>query len=132
MKSKTMEEAKNYYEENNEMLIKIMFEKFHGRIDNQSEFDQVAVWFDEFSLCYQNSDMNGKNKGEPHWNNDGANDGVDLLKNILSEDERFQRLIAEDEYWKNEYLNILINDFCEDFAEKNKIADYFQYNQIEI
>lgn len=131
MKSKTFEQAEKFYNENKEILIATLVEEYPGEIDYQPDCDQVVVWFKSFSLCYQNSDMNGGGKGEPHWNNDGANSGLDELKEILRTDDRFNALVAENEYWENEYLNNFINDFCEYFAEKNKIADYFECNDEE-
>ena len=129
MKSLTFEEAEKYYNEKKGVLLVELHNRFPGEIDYQAEYDQVAVWFEGFSLCYQNSDMNGAGKGEPHWNNDGANDGLDMLFEILKNDDRFNALIAENEYWSNEYLNQLINDFCDDFAEKHNISDYFECNR---
>jgi len=130
MKSKTFEQAKAYYEEKGGELLQVLHDEYPGNIDHQIDenYDQVAVWFNGFSLCYQDSDMNGGGKGEPHWSNSGADSGIDELKEILKGDERFQPLIAEDEYWCNEYLNDLINDFCVDYAEKHDIAGYFLCN----
>jgi len=130
MESKTFEQAENFYNKNKNALLKIMHEEFDGTIDHQisENYDQVAVWFGKFAVCYQDSDMNGGSKGEPHFNNDGANDGLDDLKEILKKDERFQPLIAKEEFWKNEFLRQIINDFCRSYAEKHKIADYFKCN----
>jgi hypothetical protein len=128
MKSSTFKQARKFYDENATKLTSVLHNELRHEIDYQSEYDQVAVWFDDFSLCYQNSDMNGGGKGEPHWNNEGANDGLDKLKDILTADDRFNALIAEDEYWSDEYLNTFINDFCDDFAEKHDISDYFECN----
>ena len=129
MQSKTFEQAKKFYKDNKEKLIEILHKEFPGQIDYQSEDDQVAIWFNGFSLCYQNSDMNGEGKGAPHYDNDGANCGLDELFDILENDDRFSPLIASEEYWKNEYLEMLIHDFCKDFAKKHKIADYFKCNK---
>lgn len=131
MKSKKFEQAEKFYNENKETLLRTLIEENTGSIDYQSEFDQVAVWFGGFSLCYQNSDMNGAGKGKPHWNNDGADSGVDELRDLLAADARFQPLIAEDEYWSNEWLNALVQDFCAEFAEKNSIAEYFANEEKE-
>lgn len=129
MKSETFEQAEKFYNENKKRLVEILLDENIGQIDYQVEYDQVAVWFDDFALCYQNSDMNGDNIGVPHWNNAGADQGVYDLRNILKKDERFQPLIAKEEYWCNEYLNLIVNDFCAEYAEKNKIDDYFDYNK---
>ena len=129
MKSETFEQAEKFYRENKDILLEILRKENIGQIDYQTEYDQVAVWFDDFSLCYQSSDMNGGGKGEAHWNNDGADLGVYELRNILKKDERFQPLIAEEEYWKYEYFDLIVNDFCAEYAEKNKIADYFECNK---
>ena len=131
MKSQTFEQAEKNYNEKKEELIETMHSEFKGDIDYQGEWDQVAVWFNGFSLCYQNSDMNGAGKGEPHYNNDGANSGLDELKDILKIDDRFNSLIAENEHWENEYLDQLIHDFCNDYAKKHGIADYFNCNKEE-
>ena len=131
MKSLTFEEAEKYYNEKKGVLLVELHNRFPGEIDYQAEYDQVAVWFEGFSLCYQNSDMNGDGEGAPHYDNDGANCGLDELFNILKNDDRFNPLIANEEYWENEYLEELIHDFCKDFAEKHKIADYFACNKEE-
>lgn len=130
MKSKTFKQAKTYYEEKKSELLQILHDEYQGNIDHQIDenYDQVVVWFNGFSLCYQDSDMNGSRKGEPHWSNPGADSGIDELKEILKDEERFQPLIAEDEYWCNEYLNDFINDFCADYAKKHDIAGYFLCN----
>ena len=128
MKSKKIAEAEKFYHENKKRLLDILIDENIGQIDYQVEYDQVAVWFDNFSLCYQDSDMNGDNVGAPHWNNNGADFGVYELRNILKKDERFQPLIAEEEYWQYEYFDLIVNDFCADYAEIHKIADYFECN----
>jgi hypothetical protein len=125
MKNQKFAQAKKFYNENKENLLRTLLKEQTGEIDYQSEYDQVAVWFDGFSLCYQNSDMNGAGKGYPHWNNPGADSGVDELRDMLAADARFQPLIAEDESWPNEWLNTLVQDFCAEFEEKNNIAGYF-------
>lgn len=129
MENKTFTEAEKFYNENKDRLVETLLSENEGQIDDQPENDQVAVWFDSFSLCYQNSDMNGGGKGEPHWNNAGADSGLDDLLEILKKDERFQPLIAKDEYWKNEYLRQIIQDFCAEYAERHEIAGYFECNQ---
>ena len=135
MKSQTFEQAEKVYNENKDALIKNIYEMFNSSIDYQEEWDQVAVWFSgiagNFSLCYQNSDMNGESRGEANYDNPGADSGLDELKEILKNDERFQQLIAEEEYWKYEFLEKLISDFCVDFFEKNSIADYFEFPENE-
>jgi hypothetical protein len=129
MESKTFEQAQKFYTDKKETLLNILHTEFKADVDYQADYDQVAVWFDGFSICYQNSDMNGSGKGEPHWNNDGANSGIDELREILKKDERFNPLVALDEYWSNEYLNVFIDDFCADFAEKHGITDLFECNE---
>ncbi len=134
MKSKTFEQAGEFYNTKKSELLQILHDEYPGIIDHQiisENDDQVAVWFNGFVFCYQDSDMNGSGKGEPHWSNPGADSGLDELKQILKKDERFQPLIAEDEYWCNEYLNDLINDFCYAYAEKHDIAAYFLCNNNE-
>ena len=125
---KSNEQAEKFYHENKKRLVDILLDENRGQIDYQAEYDQVAVWFDDFVLCYQDSDMNGDNVGAPHWNNNGADFGVYELRNILKKDERFQPLIAEEEYWQYEYFDLIVNDFCADYAEIHKIADYFECN----
>lgn len=128
MKSENFDQAKKFYAENKKAMIALIHDEFHGEIEYQEELDQVAVWFSGFSICYQNSDINGNGKGEPHWNNEGANGGLDELREILKNDDRFNALIAKNECWENEYLNAFISDFCADFAERHKIANMFECN----
>lgn len=132
MKSKTLEQAKKFYTENKTALINLLYAEYPGTIDVQ-EIDngaenpdiQVVVWFSGFAICYQSSDMNGDGKGQAHWDNDGADTVFDELTAMLSRDERFQGLIAEDEYYPNEYLIDFINDFCRYYADKHDIESYF-------
>lgn len=125
MESSTFEQAEKFYNENKAALLKIMMDEFKGEIEYQEEFDQIAVWFENFSLCYQNGDMAGSRKGEAVWDNEGANSGIDDLKEMLKRDDRFNSLIAKDEYWEDEYLNDLINYFCSEFAKKHNIESMF-------
>lgn len=126
MESKTMAEAREFYEKNKNGLLEAMLEEFQGKIDNQPEYGQVVVYFEDFAICYQNGDMNGGRKGEPVWNNPGADDGLAELRELLSKDERFQPLIASEEFWMYEYLEELINNFCEQYAEIHNVAKYFR------
>jgi len=123
--SNAFEQAKKFYTDNKEVLLNVMLEEFTGSIDFQEEYNQVAVWFDGFVICFQDSDMNGDGKGKAHWDNEGANSGLDDLLDILKLDERFSLLVASDEYWENEYLRTLINDFCSKYAEINDIESMF-------
>lgn len=123
-KSNSFKDAEIFYNDNKENLLAIMHKEFVGKIDYQSDYDQIAVWFDEFSLCYQNSDMNGGNLGGVNFDNPGANSGLQELESILEKDSRFDALIASDEYHSHECLRELITDFCYDYAEKHNITDY--------
>jgi hypothetical protein len=129
MESRTFEQAEKFYKENKAALLKIMMDEFKGEIEYQEGFDQVSVWFDNFSLCYQNSDMNGDGRGKAHWDNDGANCGIDELKEILKKDNRFNSLIAKDEYWDEEYLKEIVDDFCAEYSKKHNIEDMFECNK---
>ena len=123
--SQTFDEAKAFFDKNNNSILELLLEELKGEIEYQSEYDQVAVWFKEFSLCYQNGDMNGNKKGQAIWNNDGADSGVKVLRDLIANDSRFSPLYAEDEYWSFEYVDETVALFCDEFAERNSIADMF-------
>jgi hypothetical protein len=110
--------------------LKILVENTTFEIDPQSFEDgsiQIAVWLKTFgqnwSICYQNGDMNGNHKGEAIYNNDGANIGLRECRNILKERPEFAHLIDLNTYWSYEELDELINEFCRLFAEQHKIAE---------
>lgn len=124
--SKTFEQAEVFYNENKTQLMSIMFEEFKGEIDYQNEYNQVAVWFNGFSICYQDSDMNGDGKGHAHWDNSGADTVFEELGKILKNDQRFSQLFASDEVHDTYFLNQFINDFCSEFDERNDIASMLQ------
>lgn len=67
--------------------------------------------------------MNGCRKGEAIFTNDGANCGLDELRNILKDRPEFSHLIDLETYWSYEELNELINEYCEEFAIKHNIAE---------
>jgi len=94
---------------------------------------QVAVWCKTFgqdwSICYQNGDMNGNRRGEAVFTNDGANCGLRELRDTLKNREEFQHLIDNDTYWSFEALDDLINEFCREYAEENNIASYFDADE---
>jgi hypothetical protein len=116
---------------NNDELKKLIKVNSSFDIDVQMENGvQVAVWCKTFgknwSICYQNGDMNGNKKGQAIFTNDGANVGLKELRNILKDRPEFQHLIDLDTYWSYEELDELINEFCAEFAEENSIADHFE------
>ena len=115
--------------------LKIITDNTTFDIDTQAFDDgsiQVAVWLKTFgkdwSICYQNGDMNGDRKGAI-FNNDGANCGLSEARDILKEREEFAHLIDLETYWSYEELDQLISDFCEQFAEQHKIADQFDNDE---
>lgn len=124
--STTFEQAELFYNENKAKLMKIMFSEFDGRIDYQEEYNQVAVWFGGFCICYQDSDMNGNGKGRAHWDNSGADSVFCDLGEILKNDERFSELYASDEVHDDYFIKAFINDFCEEFAERNNIESMLE------
>ncbi len=125
--SQTFDEAKAFFDKNKNSILELLLEELKGEIEYQSEYDQVAVWFnpDNLVLCYQNGDMNGNKKGQAIWNNDGADSGVKVLRDLIANDPRFSPLYAENEYWSYEYVNDMVALFCDEFAERNSIADMF-------
>ena len=111
-------------------MKELLFKNTTFEIDHQVEFNQVAVWCKTFgkdwSICFQDGDMAGTNKGKAVWNNDGANEGIFLLREILINRPEFQGLIDNDTYWKYEAIDDLIYNFISDYAEKNNINSYFE------
>lgn len=126
MKSKNMEDAKKYFDENHQQLLRLLLTENSGIIEYQKEENQVVVRFDGFALCYQNSSMSGGGKGKAHYNNPGANEGLDELREMLEKRQEFAPLVASAEYHKYEYLNELIYLFCKSYADKNDIVSYFK------
>lgn len=116
MKSNTFEQAEKFYRENKKRLLKIMLDEFKGTIDQQKNRGQVVAWFDGFSLHYTNGNMRGPTK-------DQINCGLNSLKKILEKDDRFNALIAKDEYCGDEYLELFTHIFCSHFALKNNIQE---------
>jgi len=90
---------------------------------------QVAVFLNTFSqdwtLCYQNGDMNGDHRGEAIFDNDGADDGLEELREILQNRAEFQHLIDETTFHSHLELDELIYEFCEEFGEKHNLDSYF-------
>ncbi|HQZ60354.1 MAG TPA: hypothetical protein PLQ39_11815 [Acinetobacter sp.] len=131
--SSTFEQASKFFEENKDAILELLLEELKGEIEYQSEWNQVAVWFkpEGLILCYQNGDMAGNHKGEACWNNDGANSGVEVLRDLIANDPRFCQLYAEDEYWSYEYVNDMVALFCESFAERNNIEDMLAEEECE-
>ena len=118
-----------FYNEKKTELIKQLFDNTTFDIDIQSDFDQVAVWCETFgkpwSICFQNGDMNGRYKGTAIWTNDGANEGLDDLFNIIKIRNGFKELIDPSTYHKNIYLEELINDFICEYDEKENFDQHF-------
>lgn len=96
-------------------------------VDVQAEPDytQVAVWcktYDQdWSICYQNGDMNGDHMGEAIYTNDGANCGLIEARNILKDKDGFKNLVDLDTYWSYGELDDLIHEFCDYLIEKESI-----------
>jgi hypothetical protein len=116
----------------NEELKNIIKENSTFKIETQYVNDnvQVAVWAKTFGkpwgICYQDGDMNGNERGTPIFDNPGADDGLRDLRDILKERAEFQHLIHRDTVWyvcDYEPVDELIREFCEEYAEANKIAD---------
>lgn len=124
-----MEATQKYYTENKERLLNILLEENPGRIDQQAEFDQVAVWFDGFSICYQNGDMNGGHKGQAVWWNQVEDEPrfVDTIKT----DPRFTPLFdSEDEPHWDLYGRELWDDFCRTYELKHpEITRFFETSE---
>ena len=119
----------------NKELLALLEANTTTKIDVQVEptYTQVAVWCESFgknwSICYQDGDMNGDHKGEAVFTNDGANCGLKELRDILKEIPEFQTLVDLDTYWSYEELDELINEFCRKFAEENSIESYFESDE---
>jgi len=124
--SNTFGQAEIFYNENKATLIEVMFSDFKGSIDRQDEYNQIAVDFDGFIICYQDSDMNGDDKGKAHWSNPGADAVFTDLGKILKNDKRFSKLYASDEVHDNYFIETFINDFCREFAKRNNIDEMLQ------
>ena len=91
---------------------------------------QVAVWLKSFgkdwSICYQNGDMNGDRKGEAVFDNAGADCGLIECRDILKNIPEFQSLVDLDTYCSYEDLDELIRVFCSNFAQEHNIDSYFE------
>lgn len=131
MKSQTLEQAELFFNGNKERLLNLFFEKNKYEVDVQHEFNQVAIFFENgASICYQNSDMNGNTNDGPYFRNAGADAGLETLRDILVENEEFNALVAEDEYWSYTYVDEFINLICESIFEKEEIDSKFSSNDI--
>lgn len=131
MKSQTLEQAELFFNENKERLLNLFFEQNKYEIDVQAEHDQIAVFFKNgASICFQNSDMNGNTNDGPYFRNAGADAGLETLRDILAENEEFNALVAEDEYWSYTYVDDFINLICETIFEKEEMASKLSSNDI--
>jgi len=125
--SKSFDDAEKYFETNKNLLYKLALKKFGvGSIDEQPELEQVVVWFDGFSVCYQNGDMNGSCKGEPAWDNPGADTVFSDFYKIAETDLDFMPLIAPDETHDSYWLREFVNYFCERYADENNIKSIIE------
>lgn len=137
--SKTLDQAKKFFDENKSRLLTVMFtELCHGvTVDHQTDYtddgvlcmDQVVLSFEGFSLCCQDSDMNGNGKGKAHYTNCGADSGFDDLIELLVSDERTSKLHASDETHENEYVNDFSYLLCDKLIEHFNVTSYFECNK---
>ncbi len=117
---------------NFEAELKILEANTTFEIDVQvePEYTQVAVWLKSFgqdwSICYQNGDMNGDKKGQAIFDNEGANCGLRECRDILKDKPEFAALVDLDTYWSYEDLDELINEFCRKFAVEHEISQNFE------
>ena len=118
------------YNTKKDELLNLLFSETEFKRDIQPDFDQVAVWCKTFgkdwSICFQNGDMNGKYKGSAIFYNEGANCGIDELLEILKERDELKCLIETEEYWKYEYLKELINEFISKYSDDNDMDNHFE------
>ncbi len=131
LNSSTFDVAKVFFDNNKNHILHLLLDELKGEIEYQSEYNQVAVWFKDFSLCYQNGDMNGDKKGQAVWNNEGADSGLKDLRDLIANDPRFAPLYAEDEYWSYKYVDDMVALFCDAFAEENDIKSMIQEDEDE-
>lgn len=121
----TFEQAEHFYNKNKAELLEILFDELVYNVNYQSEYYQVAVWFDGFVICYQDSDMNSDGKGQLHWNYYGADSIFQDLGEILKNDKRFSKLYASDKVHDYHFIIEFMNDFCLEFAKRNDINNMF-------
>jgi len=118
------------YKEKKAELIKKLFDNTIFDIDHQPEYDQIAVWCETFgepwSICFQNGDMNGMDRGCAIWTNSGANSGLDEIKAILEKIDEFEVLVDHDTAHPYLYLDELINDFICEYDKKENFDQYFE------
>lgn len=118
------------YDAKKDQLVKTLFDNTIFDIDIQLDYDQVAVWCktfgEDWSICFQNGDMNGRYKGSAIWTNAGANCGLDELKAILKKRKEFQALIDPTTYHSDLYLDELISAFIAEYDEKENFDQYFK------
>ena len=120
-----LEKAEEYFVKNKNELLEQMHNDFKSTINIEDH--GIEVNFGDFALIYQSGDMNGQDKEIPHWNNEGANYGVKFLENILTNDQRYQRLIFDEN--DNYYVKELVQEFCAEIAEKKDIAQYYIFDE---
>ena len=117
-------------------IIKYLMDNTTYKIENEiidEHWKQVYVWCKTFNkhwnIYFQNGSMNGDDIGIGHYNNGGANYGLDReLLDILRERPEFSKYIdpeAYDFYSQHYELNLLINKFVEHIQEKENIDDFF-------
>lgn len=126
MMSKTYEQAEKFYEEHKDEIYKKLAVNFE--IDNQREYHQVAVWFKDFSICYQDSDMNGGGVGEAHAFNSGADSVIEEMGRVINNDDFMSGLVASDEYHEDYFVDEFIYYFCDRFADEHDIVGILEKN----
>lgn len=104
----------------NEQLTMLLMLNSNFEVDTQHENKQVAVWCESFgkkwSICYQNGDISGNQKGIACFRNEGANEGIYELLSILSDAEEFKHLIDENTYHSHLELEEFIDSFVRDLS----------------
>lgn len=135
-----MTEQELFLENNKEELLNILRENTVIESEGIESFDDAddfqagyscKTFNKDWSICFQNGDMNSYGKGEPCWTNSGANCGINELRDILIEREEFKNLIDEETYWSYHQIENLVNEFIHDIAERDDLYTKFQNMQEE-
>lgn len=101
--------AEQFYIDHKEAILNELLSLKYS-IEHQ-EYDQIAVWFNDFCICYQN--------GIPICHNVGTDTIYHNVGDILA--KKYPELIDNDLGYSHEYIDLIINEFCEKFAEKHNI-----------
>jgi len=122
------------YDTQKDSLISKLFRNTRfSALDFQVDYDQIAVQCEtygkQWSICFQNGDMNGKYKGEGIWTNEGANDGISELIEILEEHEDFEGLIDPESAHETIWIEELVFDFISAYSERKEIDRFFDCDE---